>query len=184
SGRGAAEGGGEDRDEGEEHDEQDAPVPPDPDQMESGHEARLAAAIRPQPDARGYTAETRGDAPLDLHSRTEVHLAETGGHRRLDAMENIRVRQGEPHEGDAPQVGGRDRDIAEGWRRRSEDREAEGREGGRGDRELFKTNRQAGERDPDRGQDREDEDEARQSADGGLRKSDAEDHEHLGCKED
>src|SRR5207302_2872103 len=82
------------------------------------------------------------------------------------------------------QVGGRDRDIAEGWRRRSEGREAEGREGGRRDRELFKTNRQAGERDPDRGQDREDEDEARQSADGGLRKSDAEDHEHLGCKED
>src|SRR5205807_10593689 len=47
----ATEAGRHDHEDGEQADEHDAPVPPDPDQMEARHEPGVAAAVRPQADA-------------------------------------------------------------------------------------------------------------------------------------
>src|SRR5207302_344831 len=44
----ATEAGRQDHEEGEQADEHDAPVPPDPDQMEARHEPGVTAAVRPR----------------------------------------------------------------------------------------------------------------------------------------
>src|SRR5207249_10077858 len=81
--------GREDSDDGEEGDEHDASVPPDPHQVEAGHEARIPASLRPEANARRDAAQARRDAPLDLHPRSDVDLAEAGRHRMPDAMDYV-----------------------------------------------------------------------------------------------
>src|SRR3989454_1088043 len=59
----------QDPDDGEQPHEQDAPVPPDADEVEARHEARVPAAVRSESHAGGDSAEARRDMPLDFHPR-------------------------------------------------------------------------------------------------------------------
>ncbi len=152
--------------------------------MEARHEPGVAAAVRPQADAGRHAPEARHDAPLHLHPRAEIDLAEARGQRGLEAVEDVRLRVGQPDAGDGGQVGGRDRDLGQARRGRPQDRESEGREGDRRQRQFVESDRQSGDSDPEGGQQREADHGESQEADRDLRESDAEDHEHLGGQED
>ena len=152
--------------------------------MEARHEPGVAAAVRPQADAGRHAPEARHDAPLHLHPRAEIDLAEARGQRGLEAVEDVRLRVGQPDAGDGGQVGGRDRGIEERRLGRPQDRESEGCEGDRRQRQFVESDGQSGDGDPESGQERKADHGESQEADWDLRESDAEDHEHLGGQED
>src|SRR2546425_1118150 len=169
----------QDPDNREQGHEEDAPVPPDPDEMEAGHEARVPAPVGPEAHASRDPAEPSRDMPLDFHPRAHVDLAEPRGHRRPQAMDDVRVAQGVPAEGDSARVDEREEDV-EDWRRRAaQNGETERSERGRGERKIGEADGERGVREGCGREDRDDEERRADESDWDPGEPDPQDDEDL-----